>query len=132
VRFDEDKVRAGTATGRVCRAVATTLRDSKVGRPEIARLMSEFSGQDVSKNMLDAYASQAREDHTISLVRFMALLHATRDRRLLELVAEQFGWSVIERRHLPMIELAAVQERQGELSRLADSLRRQAKGRGAL
>ena len=94
--------------------------------------MSEFLGDHVTVNMLNAYASPARQDHPISMARFISLLHATKDRRLLELLAEPLGWAVIERRHLPMIELAAVQERQGELNRLADSLRRQAKSRGAL
>jgi len=84
----------------------------------------------VPKNMLDAYASQGREDHSISLVRFIALIHATRDRRLLEMVAEQFGWSVIERKHLKMIELAQVEERLDELRRHADALKRQTRTGG--
>lgn len=130
VRFSDAIVRAGTIAGRVCRAIAAALRDSELSRPEVAKSMSEFIGQDIPKNMLDAYASQGREDHTISLIRFIALLHATRDRRLLEMVAEQFGWSVIERRHLPMIELAQVQERMEDLRRHADTLKRQTRAGG--
>jgi hypothetical protein len=37
------------------------------------------------------------------------------DARLLELLAAPQGWTVIERRYLPMIELAAVTERKKEL-----------------
>jgi len=82
--------------------------------------------------MLNAWASEARDEHTIPLTRLIALLHATRDRRLLELLAAELGWAVIERRHLPMIELAAVQERQDALRRQADRLRYQARQGGAL
>ena len=64
--------------------------------------------------MIDAYASIARDDHVISTPRFMALLQVTADRRLLELLAEPAGWAVIERRYLPLIELAAVREREDE------------------
>jgi len=65
--------------------------------------MSAYLGEDVSENMLNAYASEARDEHIISLVRLIALIHATRDRRPLELIASMFGWAVIERRHLPAI-----------------------------
>lgn len=132
VRFDADRVRAATIAHLLCRAVSEALKDTKLNRNEVAAQMSEFLGDHVTVNMLNAYASPARQDHPISMARFISLLHATKDRRLLELLAEPLGWAVIERRHLPMIELAAVQERQGELNRLADSLRRQAKSRGAL
>jgi len=46
-------------------------------RYEVARRMSETLGQDVSKGMIDAYTSQARETHTISAVRFKAFVRAT-------------------------------------------------------
>lgn len=132
VRFDDHLVRAATIRAQVCRAIAAALSDCKLSRDDIAQRMSEFLGERVSKAMLDAYASQAREDHAISLPRFLALVHVTQDRRLLELIAEMFGWAVIERRHLPLIELAAVQDRVDELKRNADALRRQAKRGGAL
>lgn len=52
-------------------------RDRGVDRFEIARRMSLFLGQDISKGMIDAYTSQARETHTISAVRLKAFVHAT-------------------------------------------------------
>jgi len=132
VRFDDHLVRAATIRAQVCRATAAALNDCKRPREEIAQRMSDFLGERVSKAMLDAYASQAREDHALSLPRFVALLHVTQDRRLLELIAEMFGWSVVERRHLPLIELAALQEHIDDAKRNADALRRQAKRGGAL
>jgi len=128
VRFDEGAVRAASLDAMISRAVAAALRDCKEKRPEIARRMGNYLGQPVSKNMVDAYASQARDDHPIGLSRFIALIAATHDRRLLQLIAEQFGWSVIEKQHLPLIQLAQVHEKQDELRRQADRLRRMAQG----
>ncbi len=132
VRFDDTRVRAASLSSRICLAISAALKDAGDSRADIAKAMSDYLGESVTKNMLDAYASPAREEHPIPLVRFVALLAATKDRRLLELVAEGLGWAVIERKYLPMIELAAVTERQTELARHADALRRKARQGGAL
>jgi hypothetical protein len=134
-RFEERLVRAATLRDRLARAVAATLRDadhSGVSREEIARRMGEFLGERVSLNVLNAYASPAREEHVISLTRLMGLLHATGDRRLLELLAEPLGWTVIERRWLPLIELAAVRDQQDALKRRAKEIARSARREGTL
>lgn len=131
-RFPEAQVRAVSLAARISRAVAASLHDAEADRETIAARMSAFLGERISPAMLDAYASQAREDHRISVPRFMALIHATGDRRLLELLAEPMGWAVIERRHLPMIEVAAIREHEDELRRRRDYLTRQARNGGAL
>ena len=129
-RFDDVQVRAATPNGRLAKAIAAALMGQD--RAQVARDMSDYLGRPVSKAMIDAYASIARDDHVISTPRFMALVQVTADRRLLELLAEPLGWAVIERRYLPLIELAAVREREDELRRQGDALRRQAKSRGVL
>lgn len=131
-RFEVEEVRAVSLTGKLSRAIAATLKDCTLPREEIAERMGAYLGRPLSVNALNAYASQAREDHVISVVRFAALLHATQDRRLLEMLAELFGWAVIERRFLTLIDLAAVQEKQDELRRQADALRRTARLEGML
>ncbi len=130
VRFEDRAVRSATIAGRLAKAIAAALHGHN--RTDVARTMGDFLGRPVSKAMIDAYASEARDDHVISTPRFIALLHATGDRRLLELLAEPMGWAVIERRHLPLIELAAIQDKAAELTRQADALRRQARQRGGL
>jgi len=130
--FDPAMVRGGTLAARIARAVSVALHDCHMDREDVARRMSIYLGARVSKAMLDAYASAAREDHAISLPRFMALIDATGDRRLLELLAEGFGWAVIERRHLPLIDMAAVTEQMDELAKRRDALRREARAKGAL
>jgi hypothetical protein len=127
-----ERIRAISVAAKICRAIAATLKDNPLSRDKIAQRMSDYLGQNVSGNMLDAYASQAREDHVINLVRFIALLHATQDRRLLEMIAEMFGWTVIERRFLKLIEVAALQEREDILRRQREALRREARIEGIL
>ncbi len=48
-----------------------------IDRVEVARRMSVSLGVDVSKGMIDAYTSQARDTHNISAVRFKAFVRAT-------------------------------------------------------
>ncbi len=126
-RFDDDRVRGATVADKICRGISETLRDAKGSRCEIAAGMSGFLGEAVSENMVNAYASQSRTDHVINIVRFVALLHVTRDRRLLEMVAEMFGWIVVEKRFLNLIELARLQEKQRDIKRRAEAARRLAR-----
>ena len=134
-RFEEPRVRASTFRERMTRAVAACLHDADDAgrsREDIAGAMSDFLGERVTLNMLNAYASQARDTHSIPVVRLVALLHATRDQRLLELLAEPMGWAVVDRKFLPLIELGALQEKADELARRAKELRHAVKRDGVL
>ena len=130
--FAPEAVRGATLDARIARAVSVAMTESKLPREEIAARMSAWLGTKVPTNMLNAYASVARDDHPIGLARFLALVQATGDRRLLELLAEMFGWAVIERRHLPLIEMAAIREQEDELRRRRDALARKARAEGGL
>ncbi|KAB8123969.1 hypothetical protein D3W54_06895 [Komagataeibacter medellinensis] len=126
VRFDPNLIRANQFTSRLSRAISVSLETCGRSREQIAAEMSAMLEKPISINMLNAYASVQREGHQISVPRFDALVSATRDRRLLEFMAEPFGWAVIERRYLPAIELAAVSGHKKELTRRENALRRQA------
>ncbi|WP_439596493.1 DNA transposition protein [Falsiroseomonas sp.] len=130
--FEEAEVRGSTLAARISRAVSVALRDCGKPRKQVARIMGEFLGEEVSPAMLDAYASVGRDQHRISMLRLMALLHATGDRRLLEILAEPMGWAVIERHHLPLIRAAALREREDELRREREALMRSARKHGAV
>ncbi len=134
-RFEEPRVRAGSFRERMTRAVAACLHDADDAghsREDIAGRMSEFLGERVTLNMLNAYASQSRETHSIPMVRLVALLHATRDQRLLELLAEPMGWAVVDRKFLPLIELGALREKSEQLARRAKELAHQVARDGVL
>lgn len=104
-RFDDHRVRTVELSTQLARAVSETLRDATSDRKEIAAEMSSWLGGDpVSKDMLDKYASQAAADHLISLPRAIALIHATGDIRLLQMIAEMFDHVVIESRWLGAVD----------------------------
>ncbi|MFT9091546.1 MAG: hypothetical protein ABF479_11180 [Gluconacetobacter sp.] len=126
VQFDERLIRANSFSGRLSRAISISLQECGQSREDVAARMSAILERPVSLPMLNAYSSAMREGHQISVPRFDALVHATADRRLLEFMAEPHGWAVIERRYLPMIELAAVSEQKKDLAQRERMLRRQA------
>ena len=134
-RFDRERVRAATVTGKVKRAIAETLRQQTDGgwnREAITVAMADYLGEPVAKSALDAWASEAREGQLPSIVRFMALLHATLDQRLLQVIAEQFGWAVVDKKWLSLIELASLREHKDAVDRRAALLRATARAAGAL
>ncbi|AUN31274.1 DNA transposition protein [Niveispirillum cyanobacteriorum] len=114
--FAPEVVRAATLRATLAKGVGAALKESDKGREVIALEMGDYLGEVVPKSMLDAYASESREEHVISLVRFIALIHATRDYRLLQLLADQFGLAVIEARYVPAIEQAVLDDKIAELT----------------
>lgn len=122
-RYDERRVRAVTMRGRIARAVSETLRDCGVARAEIAERMSQWLGEEVSINMLNAYASEAREDHTIPFLRLLALVDATGDERLLQIGAEAVGQLVVSKDAVAWLNDAADEARVQKVERMAKLLR---------
>jgi hypothetical protein len=116
-RFEPDQVRAASLDQRLCKAMALALKHCGLDRVDVADRMSEFLGESVSVAMLNAYVSPARETHKISVVRFMALVHVTRDRRLLELLADPFGWCVVDERYADAIAEVELAEKREEIER---------------
>jgi hypothetical protein len=129
--YPPEAVRAATLAGRISRAVAHTLRECALERDEIAERMGAFLGERVSTAMLNAYASQARDDHNISAVRLIALAYATSDARLLDLLAAELGLAVVSRDDLARIEMLRLQDEERALRRRMDELRRGLRGGGA-
>ena len=124
-KFEKEKVRASSLGGQISRAVADVLRTAtdREGKPlsreEVAERMSDYLGEEeaVSVNMLNAYASQAREGHHISLVRLCALMHATDDYRPLQMMSGFFELSVIPRKYemaLDWVRLVSEREKIDE------------------
>lgn len=123
VSFDPKLVRASSYSGRLSRAISVSLESCGQSRAEIAERMGAALGRPISLNVLNAYASVARDTHEISVSRFNALVAATGDQRLLEFVAADHGWAVIDRRYLPLIDLAAVQQHKRTLAKQERVLR---------
>lgn len=130
--FDRYRVRAATLEAVLARAVGETLRMSELSRREIALRMGAFLGETVSENVLNAYASPARAGHTISLPRFLALLHVTGDARLLNAIAEPAGFAAVDRRFLTLIELASLREHEDQVARQRKHLQARARATGVI
>jgi len=130
--YAPEKVRAASLAASLSKAVSASLKECGKDREQVAREMAAYLGEAVSADMLDKYASEAAESHIINVVRFIGLVATTRDRRLLELIAAQFDWAVIERKYLPAIDYATLLEQRAEIDRAADSMRRTLKSTGVL
>jgi hypothetical protein len=127
--FDEVDVRAANLKTRIALAVAAALRECPESRQAVADSMSGFLGERCTKHMLDAYASPSREDHVISLVRYLALADATGEaQRLLQALAAPFGLAVVESRYVPAIRDAMLTDKIEELQEQRKAQRRVWKG----
>jgi hypothetical protein len=110
-------VRAASFKGKMAKAVSQALKDCPLPREEIAEEMTRYSGEHVSKDMLDKWASEAAEDHVIPLTKLDALIEVTRDQRLLQILSAPRHWSVIDDRYLPAIDYAMLAEKAEELEK---------------
>lgn len=126
--FDPRLIRGNSFQSRLSRAVSLACDGSGMSRPEIAEGMSSYLDVKISLNILNAYASPSRDDHVISVPRFDALLHVTRDRRLLEFVAADHGWAVIDRQYLPAVELAHLEQHKRNVEARVRKLRAGVRG----
>lgn len=124
------EVRAASLRSRLARAVSVTLRDATMDRDAIAAAMSAWLGEECSRHMLDAYASEAREEHTISYLRLLALVHVTGDVRPLQLGAELSGHVVVDGKVLPWVEVGQLAELRRRLDREYAAARRAARAGG--
>ena len=129
-RYAEPEIRSASLRDRISRAVALTLRESDVSREELADRMGTFLGEEVRVASLNAYASQARDDHTISYLRLLALIHATGDTRLLQLGAELFAMTVIDDTFLPWVEVGQLAVTKEEIGKALDAALRTARRGG--
>lgn len=116
---------------RVSQAIKRALDEAKANgndRFAVAARMSNILDVEISKGMLDAYCSQARETHTISLARFKALVRASGCLWLWNVVLEGEGVTLMQgeealhaqasltrKRGLALIEEAKRLEREAPL-----------------
>lgn len=132
-RFRPEVTRAASLRAAISKMVAQSLKDCDRSRDDVAAAMGAYlgDGEVVPKSMLDAYASEARDDHVISLLRFLALAHATGDaQRLLQGLAEHFGLAVIPERFVPAIRAEMLRDQIEHLQREEALARRSWKGAG--
>ena len=79
----------------IASGVARALKEDSRERHEIAGAVSALLDETVSKQMLDAYASESRDNFNISAGRFFALIAATGRFDILDAVASRAGARVL-------------------------------------
>ena len=80
---------------RVNRMVGSMLNSDERPREVIAAEMSVLLGEEVSRAMLDAYASPARTEHKVPFSRLIALVLVTRRHDLLDERMREAGMAVL-------------------------------------
>lgn len=119
-RFDDPAItQAATLYGQLCRAMRATLdacREAGQDRGAVAERMSEYLGETYSADRLDADTAEGKAKHVLNAVRLMAFVHATRDPRILSLITEPLGLAVVERRWLPAIDAAILEQHEADIA----------------
>ncbi len=123
--FAPERVRAPQLSRLIARGISEALADSGKERGEIVQEVHEFLGEGAGKfseNILNAYASESREDQTPNIIRFAAITKATGDPRLLNLIAQECGWIVVDKKYKAAIDEAMIgdeiKQREQEIERL--------------
>lgn len=123
-RFEAERVRGATINARIAKAVAAVLKDCGRSRDVVAAEMAAYLGEPVSRASLEAFASEAKEGHTISAPRLVAPFVVTGDLRLLNAVLADTGAVAVEERYEALIRrerYAELEERAGRERQAADA-----------
>lgn len=113
----------GMLTGidrQIASAVGRALKDDDRDRYDVAAAMSRLLDADVSKSMLDKYASESSEEHNISAGRFLVLIAATRRYDILRALLRRIGCDLVEGEEVLTVELGHV---QAQIERLQNRCR---------
>ncbi|OTI52530.1 hypothetical protein CAY96_35005, partial [Pseudomonas aeruginosa] len=100
------------------------LKACDLDRYEVAARMSRLSGDDVSKNMLDAWSSPARADHNLPFYRAALLEDVCASHLLTNWLVDVRGGRVAYGRDALLAELGRLERTREEASRQARELKR--------
>jgi hypothetical protein len=123
VRAPAEPVPAMDFNVRIAQAISRALKESPLSRAQIAASMSEMLGEDVSAHMLNAYASPAREEHRISLVRFKALARVTGCVWLWEAAVKGDGLTLLQGEEALLAQIGAVEQQKKALDQRLKELK---------
>lgn len=114
----------GNYAAQVSEYVGELLKATDLDRYEIAARMSRLSGDDVSKNMLDAWASPARADHNLPFYRAALLEEVCASHLLTDWQVALRGGRVAYGRDALLAELGRLERTRDESARQARELKR--------
>lgn len=109
---------------RIARTVAEILKHDDRDRSVIAAEMSVLLSDEVTTNMLNGYASPAREDHNISFSRMLALIAVTSRFDLLDRELRAIGAAVLVGDEIYTAEIGHIDSEIAKLTRRKKDLAR--------
>lgn len=110
---------------QVAHLVSEVMRRAESDRWGIAAAMTRLTGKDVSKHMLDAYASELREDHNLPLYLVPALEVACGSHLISRWLAEVRGAQLLIGREALMAELGRLERARDEATKNIKRLKAQ-------
>lgn len=111
---------------QICRTVGTILASDPRSRWEIAAKVSELLDEDVSKSMLDAYASPARDDHRVPMSRIFALVAVTGRLDLLDPLTREIGAGLLVGDEVKTARIGHLRQHRSKIDEELRALERQA------
>lgn len=123
--------RDAAALAGLDRMVASGISQALTGdgrsRWEIAGKVSELLSEDVSKLMLDAYASEARDGHNVPLHRALAIIAVTNRIDILDAWLRQIGVAALFGEELQTAQLGHIDRQIAELMSKKKTIQKSAK-----
>lgn len=107
----------------VASGVAAILKEDPRSRFEVAGQVSALMDADISKLMLDAYASESRDGHNISLARFLGLVVATQRFDVLDALLRQVGCAVVVGEEILLAEIGHLETQRRVIDQRLKSLK---------
>lgn len=104
----------------ISRAISTILHAEPRSREVICAEMSVAMDQDISRHMIDAYASPSREDHRVPASRLLALILITGRKDVLGQILRHIGLEVLDSAE---IDLARAGHLRARMKQLQNELR---------
>lgn len=116
-RIAKQMIDGSRFAGSLSRAMKRAAEQSGVDRYELAKRMAKTLGQsDFSKTTLDAYISESKTNHNISVVRFSAFARATRCAWLWDFVVADDGLIVLDGAEARFAEIAKLEQDRDALT----------------
>jgi hypothetical protein len=116
-RFSPERVRGARCSGRIARAAAEAIRESRLSRDAIAQEMSEYLGESITTAMLDQYTSTANEKNNIPAHRLIALVAVTGDVRVINTALQDTSFVAVDARFEPLIRREMAKDARDRLDR---------------
>lgn len=108
---------------KVASAVAAILKRDGRSRFEIAGQVSALLDADVTKYMLDAYSSESRDGHNISMGRFLALVVATQSFDVLDALLRLIGVSSFVGDEIRLAEIGHLEAQRRDIDQRLKGLK---------